>query len=95
VAGLAIFTGCATSNDDVVDQRRCTQLRDHVVDLRLKGITDVDVVAHRAAFQQALGDDFIAKCQQSIEGAELTCMLDAADPTAVATCRRAPAARKL
>jgi hypothetical protein len=85
---------CTSSNDDAVDQRRCTQLRDHLIDLRLKGLEDVDIASHRRALTQALGDEFVASCQQSIAWGELKCMLDAADQETAESCRHAAVATK-
>ena len=57
---LALGSSCATSSpEDVADsaRARCSTLRDHVVDLRLKDATgiDDDLAGHRAAMTQALG----------------------------------------
>jgi hypothetical protein len=84
---VTLLTACGSSSD-VVDAARCGRLRDHVVDLRLNGLTDVDVAAHRAVLQRALGDDFVASCQRTLTAAELTCMLEAPTSAQIEACRR-------
>ena len=66
--------------------QRCGELRDHVIDVRLDGVPDP--AAHRGAFAQAIGDDFVARCKDTITERELDCMLAAHDADAIAACGR-------
>ena len=88
ILGLAL--GCTASADDpsVEARQRCTDLRDHVVDLRLNDVGDpgVDLAAHRAAMQQALGDHFIDGCMNDLSEAQKTCVTSATDSQALAAC---------
>jgi hypothetical protein len=87
--------GCASSkDDDDVDKARCGELREHLIDLRLKGMTDADVAAHRTALQQAMGDDFIASCQRSVTSSQMKCTLGAVDSEAAEACRQTAVATK-
>jgi hypothetical protein len=79
---LALLVGCSRSSD------RCTDLRDHLIDTRLQGISGVDIAAHRAAMSQALGDDFVARCETTIAATERRCMLAADNSAAIDACRR-------
>lgn len=46
----------------------------------------IDVAAHRAALTQAMGENFLATCQQKISSNRLRCMVDAPDSAALAEC---------
>jgi len=82
--------GCGATVDDPVTEarQRCTDLRDHVVDLRLKDIADpaVDVAAHRAAMTQALGDHFVDSCLKDLSEKQMNCVLTASDTQSVTDC---------
>jgi hypothetical protein len=93
---VALF-GCTSRDDDEVDRQRCEKLRDHMVDLRVADIgeiKEVDIAAHRAALKQALGDSFIASCQQALTAPQITCSLAAKDSTAALACSSPPVASK-
>jgi hypothetical protein len=77
VVALCVAAGCASSDDGEVSRSRCTQVRDHLVELRLQDATNVDRDAHREAMKQALGDGFVASCQEHMSSAQLTCALRA------------------
>ena len=77
--------GCATSNNEV-DQARCTEARDHLIDLRLSGMTGIEVESHRTALQAALGDDFTVACTKSFSSIQLQCVLAATDYDAAQAC---------
>lgn len=81
---LVVVVGCGLGHR--VDARRCGELRNHVIDVRLDGVPDA--VAHRAAFAQAIGDDFVARCKDTITPRELDCMLAAHHADAIAACGR-------
>jgi hypothetical protein len=70
-----------------VNRARCTQLRDHLVELRLRNTgMDVDVDAHRQAMKHALGDRFVASCEQGMSSSELKCALAAKELRAATSC---------
>ena len=87
-AVLVLMIGCGSSDSDEVDRRRCEQLRDHLVELRLKSVADprVNLDAHRKALKQALGDSFVSSCEARTTSAELKCQLAAGDTQAAAAC---------
>ena len=91
VGSLAI--GCATSDpNDASDnetpmQKRCTDLREHVIDLRLQAIgSGEDIAAHRKAFEQTLGTKYVEGCVSSLSIAQVQCAMAAGDPTKVSVC---------
>lgn len=87
---LVIAVGCG--GDDANDAERvalpCEQLRDHLVDLRLAGAHGApkDLAMHREAMQRALGDDFIASCEQHMTAPQIRCSTSAGDLAAVSAC---------
>jgi hypothetical protein len=83
---LLILGACSTSNDDVVDQHHCEMVRDRLVDLRVKGMADVDIGSSRAALQAALGDGFVANCAASLSPSQIACVLDASDYEVAEAC---------
>ena len=90
VVGLVPAGGCASDDDAAsASTRRCTMLRDHLVELRLASAQGVDHVAHRAAMQQALGDDFVTTCTSSLGEREIRCALDATDTATATSCSHA------
>jgi len=54
--GLAVV-GCASSEDEAESvKKRCSTLRDHIIELRLAAANDkIDVKGHREALKHALG----------------------------------------
>jgi len=78
--------GGSIGNESEREQTPCERLRDHVVELRLADATGVDLVAHREAMRQALGEDFIARCQSAMTERQIECTLDAADLETAASC---------
>lgn len=84
---ICMSAGCATSeNEEDAARKRCTRMRDHLVDLRLASAGDrVDVRAHRAALTQALGDAFVAKCKE-LPVATVKCLLGATDSVSANEC---------
>jgi hypothetical protein len=88
IAILLGAVGCSSSSTELeVDRARCTRLRDHLVELRLSDAgADVDVVAHRLAMKQALGDGFISTCERNLSASELTCALKAQELRAATSC---------
>lgn len=83
--GVLVCAACSSS-EDAVDRRKCTQLRDHLIDLRLEGppVEGVDLAQHRAAMKQALGDDFISRCQQTMSIEQLRCAMKLSGTTSCA-----------
>lgn len=87
------IVGCSSGDDDGVDtRRRCEQLRDHMIDMRLGGLETaapsqkIDVAAHRAAMMQALGESFLSSCQTDFKPKQLDCALAAPDLNAITDC---------
>ncbi len=46
----------------------------------------IDVTAHRAALNRALGDTFVNSCQAKLKRAQLRCALGASDNAAITAC---------
>lgn len=92
VAGSLVL-GCASSGDDKT--RLCTEMRDHVVEVRLsqsRGSDElghpIDLAPHRAAMKQALGANYIEECRRELSSAQIKCELSAADSDAASACIR-------
>lgn len=88
VAGVA---ACAASDAEESRRSRCTRYRDHLVALRLgdlpAGEKDPRVTeAHRAAMTGALGERFVAACEETTGNADLDCALAARDVSAATRC---------
>jgi len=81
------FAGCASSNDFEVSRKNCERYLDHVVDLRLRDANEpvVEVRQHQAAMKSALGERFIASCEQ-LTSEQLKCGLRATDSASAAAC---------
>jgi hypothetical protein len=81
---------CSSSNDQ---QKRCERLRDHVVELRLNGVTTAGaqgdptriMTAHRRALKHALGDGFIASCE-GLSREQVECGIAASTHAALLAC---------
>ncbi len=88
---LALAVAC-TSVDPGDARQRCADLRDHVVELRLGdvGNPDVDLAAHRAAMQQALGEPFVERCVSELSEPQIHCAMSATESQAVAACSTHP-----
>ncbi len=100
---LLLGWACAPSEDDV--DGPCGQLRDHLVDLRLKDAAAgsgnpransaavtaaINLDAHRAAMKAALGQGFIASCQRALSKQQIQCALAAHDLPEAQACHRSP-----
>jgi len=76
VGGLLVAS-CA--DDEETRLAKCRRYRDHLVDLRLADMpaasTDEVRSDHRAALTLALGDTFLATCEQSVSSRALDCGL--------------------
>jgi hypothetical protein len=89
LALVLLCLGCSGDDEgDVTASRRsrCSQLRDHLVELRLATATNVDVAAHRAVMRRALGDEFVTRCETSTSEDVVNCALAATDSSAAAAC---------
>ena len=86
---VSILIACSSSDDIDVDRRRCEQLRDHIVELRLRDVkSGIDVRAHKAAMKRALGERFIGGCMKELSASELQCHLRARDLATAAACTK-------
>jgi hypothetical protein len=87
VAVLLVFGACASRDEDGrAPTKKCEQLRDHLVDLRLADAAGVDREAHRKVMRQAMGDEFIASCTSSLSSAQVKCALAAGDLKSAESC---------
>jgi hypothetical protein len=91
---ILFLTACGggDDNDSSSHERRCEQLRDHLVDLRLGSIDKADLEKHRRVMRRALGESFVASCTSTITEDAITCALSATDVSAAAACTRQSAA---
>lgn len=88
-SALALYlSGCSDTHSIEVDREHCEKLRDHMIDLRVASATaGVDVKAHRAAMEEALGDQFVDSCEL-LSPSELECSLHARDLASAAACSK-------
>src|SRR5438094_10464150 len=90
--GIALVTamGCSTSDPDgPPEPRRCEQLRDHVVDLKIgeaKGVSASDLAQHREAMRDALGSTFLSACTAKLTERQVACALGAMDDSGLSAC---------
>lgn len=87
---LISAAGCAASTVEESHHDKCKRMRDHLVELRLgdlPGAKDEQIIAgHRAALTNALGDGFVATCDEQINNSNLDCALAARDVSAATQC---------
>lgn len=87
---VVMVAGCSADDADDVDRAKqsCEELRDHLIDLRLRTAHgDPKVVeTHRAAMKKALGDDFVGSCQQRMTPSQIQCATSAGDFAAASAC---------
>lgn len=84
---LLVFVGCSSSDDFEVNRASCERYRDRLIELRLQDTSPaVDVRPHREAMKQALGDQFIATCQQHLSSEQMKCAMHARDLPSATTC---------
>ncbi len=86
---LVVMVVAACGHDDDPDgdaTRRCAQVREHVIDLRLADASNIDVAAHRVAMRNALGDGFVASCKATMTTAQASCVLSAVDAASANAC---------
>jgi hypothetical protein len=88
-AAVVAAAGCTSTDDESpADREACLKLRTHVIDVRLTGMTNVDVEAHRAAFERSLGDDFLDSCGKTFSVRQVKCAVEASDSDAIEACTR-------
>jgi len=78
---------------EVAERDTCTQLVDHMVELRLAEaddprLTDEDRRQQRDGLRAVLGDAFVARCEQELDGTERACALAATSAAAMQACAR-------
>jgi hypothetical protein len=85
-----LLAACGGDDDNAAAsrERRCEQLRDHFVDLRLGSVDKADLEKHRRVMRRALGDSFVTSCASTMSDDVVTCALSATDATAAAACTR-------
>lgn len=85
---MLFLTACSPRllDTDPADTELCTELRDHLVDLRVSEAQGVDVAAHHAALVQALGTTFVGKCASTLTTQQARCALAAPSVATAAQC---------
>jgi hypothetical protein len=82
----------ACGTEETSDEERtlspCEQLREHLVELRVSGATGTpdELAQHRAAMTRALGDDFVASCEDNLDSTQIACSTAATDLAALSAC---------
>jgi hypothetical protein len=66
--------------------KRCEQVRDRVIELRLADAVAVDRNAHRSALEHALGEDFVSSCRNNLTAMQQKCVLKAQDSASADAC---------
>lgn len=87
VASAIVAPACTSEDSGAARTRRCEQLRDHLVELRLAGRT-ADLDAHRAALKQTLGDTFVRECSSDLSSNQISCALASTDSKHAMECTR-------
>lgn len=88
IALIAILICGACGADEPTEDKRCEQVRDRLIDLRLADATNVDVKAHRAVLRRALGNDFVATCRTKLTTAQQRCVIEARDYAVATACAK-------
>jgi len=100
LACLGLFTatalggGCGGQGEEETKRMACTQMRDHVIDVRLNDfstVTDehgqpINLEGHRTALTNALGDAFIDECINKMTITQLECARAATSVSSVTDC---------
>jgi len=86
LVGLSL-AGCGDDEEAQVNREACIAYRDHLVDLRLDSVElpQGDVVQHRAALVNSLGDGFIRDCL-SLTTQQVKCGRAATDLQVATAC---------
>ena len=89
--GIAVFVAaCAAHQETDSAEARCSSLRDHLVDLRIREVrgpaAGLDLEAHRSALRRALGSSFVDTCAAHMSDAQITCALSATTLRASTEC---------
>jgi hypothetical protein len=82
-----LLVGACAGDEPAVSRGACERMRDHAIELRLRGVVD-DLDAHRAAARQVLGDGYVQRCVAETSVAELECSLAAKDLPSLHSCAR-------
>lgn len=82
---VLMAAACSSDPSEPNPRRECERIRDHIIELRLQGVT-ADRDQHRAAFESAFGESFLVRCVEEASPARRRCVLDAKDPQALAAC---------
>jgi hypothetical protein len=88
VAWTVLVGGCASrpNEQDPASLQLCTEMRDHLVELRLASAAGVELAPHREALKRALGADFLNACVAKWTVGQARCVIAAADSTAAGAC---------
>jgi hypothetical protein len=91
VSGLGLVA-CSSSEPSRPTVESCTQLRGHVIEMRIQSsagghVTPAAVASHRKALTRALGDKFVSSCQSDLTPREVACSLSATTQADIRKCR--------
>jgi hypothetical protein len=84
---IATAISCSSEDPREAAAEGCSALREHLLDLRLKG-THVHREAHREALKGALGDTFVERCAADLTVEQVRCALSADESTSAIACTR-------
>lgn len=89
VAWLLLCAGCGGEPDPVGESPTvaCEKYREHLLDVRIAKVSS-NRDAHRKALQNALGDDFVARCARTKTQADLDCEMKATTTERLRACRK-------
>jgi hypothetical protein len=86
LAALALISLTCADEDHAPSARlKCVEVRDRLVDLRVAEVR-LDVEGHRDAMKRALGESFVASCEQSMSASQVACILNARDRDDATAC---------
>lgn len=94
---VILSVSCGSSSGDDSDRaaedgaaaKRCNDLREHMIDLRLAPSANadgVDLAPHRLALRNALGQRFLDHCVAAMTPEQVECALGAKDSATVGAC---------
>lgn len=87
IASCVFVAACSSGGSAPSESPRqsCEKYREHLLDVRLRGVTE-HREEHRAALRATLGADFVERCEQNETQADLDCSMAANNTEQLRRC---------
>jgi hypothetical protein len=92
--GVWLFASACSAlpSEPAPDDSLCTELRDHLVELRLLHTDPMERGSRRAALTNALGHGFVSRCRNTLSMGQVRCAFGADSVAAADRCMSSPIA---